>query len=83
MHMQIRIVIRRVRQSWNVCTRAACQLMGHRNEIEVGSMRLSLKCERCGWTSPGWTLDDRRPSINGSSRPSEGIATTTRDPVLT
>jgi hypothetical protein len=37
----------------------ACRILGHRNEIEVGSRTLALKCDRCGWRSPGWMLDSR------------------------
>jgi hypothetical protein len=88
--MQIRIVLRQavkskeiVCQSWNVCRQIACQLLGHCNEIAVGSGRLALKCDRCGWTSPGWTLDDRRPSLDRGSRAADGFGTTTRDAVIT
>jgi hypothetical protein len=41
---------------WNVCKRCSCSLVGHRHDLELGSKRLALKCERCGWTSPGWTF---------------------------
>ena len=63
--MLIRIVIQRspVRSNnvlpgvWKVCRQLGCQLLGHRSEIEIGSGTLALKCDRCGWKSPGWDLD--------------------------
>jgi hypothetical protein len=41
---------------WNVCKQCSCSMFGHRHDLELGSGKLALKCERCGWTSPGWTF---------------------------
>jgi len=73
--MQIRIIIRSstvgpedIRQAvWNFSKHVRCLLTGHESEIELGSGKLSLKCRRCGWHSPGWTLDRRFAPIDGES----------------
>ena len=65
--MQIHIVIRRspvrsndvLRRLWRVSRQMACRVLGHRNEVAVGSGTVALKCDRCGWRSPGWMLDKR------------------------
>jgi len=65
--MQIHIVIHRspvrsndvLRRLWRVSRQMACRVLGHRNEVAVGSGTLALKCDRCGWRSPGWMLDKR------------------------
>jgi hypothetical protein len=66
--MKIRIIIRSsavrssyVRQRvWNVFRQIPCRVTGHKAEIELSTGKLALKCARCGWESPGWTLDHGR-----------------------
>ena len=66
--MKIRVIIRcsAVRPAyvrhwmWNVFKQVPWRIMGHTAEIEVTSGKLALKCARCGWESPGWTLDHGR-----------------------
>jgi len=73
--MKIRVVIRCstvtpeiLRQSmWNVFKHMPCRVAGHRAEVEVTTGRLALKCARCGWESPGWTIDPARSSRMGSA----------------
>jgi hypothetical protein len=68
--MQTRVVIRwspvgvndALQRACNVFKQVTCGLTGHREELERGEGKLSLRCVRCGWTSPGWTLDQRRES---------------------
>ena len=33
---------------WNVCRQGSCSLFGHRDDLQLGSGVLALKCERCG-----------------------------------
>ena len=74
--MQIHIVIRRspVRSTnilhgvWRICRQLACRVLGHRNEIAVGSGTLALKCDRCGWRSSGWMLDSRSAASGNHDR---------------
>jgi hypothetical protein len=66
--MKIRIVIRssavgpayaRLRV-WKLFKQIPCCVTGHKAEIELSTGKLALKCARCGWESPGWTLDHGR-----------------------
>ena len=38
-----------------------CRMSGHREEFDLSTGRLALKCSRCGWKSQGWKLDQRPP----------------------
>ncbi len=66
--MKIRVIIRcsavspvyARQRMWNVFKQLPCRVVGHQEEIEVTSGKLALKCGRCGWVSPGWTLDHGR-----------------------
>ena len=66
--MKIRVVIRcspvkaaYVRhRMWSIFKQVPCRIMGHTSEMKVTSGKLALKCARCGWQSPGWTLDHGR-----------------------
>ena len=68
--MQTRVVIRwtpvrvndALQRTCNVFKQATCGITGHWEELERGEGKLSLRCIRCGWTSPGWTLDERSQS---------------------
>jgi hypothetical protein len=75
--MKIRIIIRSsavsrayVRQRmWNVFKQIPCRVTGHQAEIELSTGKLALKCARCGWESPGWTLDHGRfAGMSGAAR---------------
>ncbi len=46
---------------WNLCRQVSCMLIGHRDELAMGSGKLGLRCDRCGWTSPGWTVSVGEP----------------------
>jgi hypothetical protein len=73
--MKIRIIIRSSTVSrayarhwvWNIFKQLPCRLTGHKAEIELSTGRLALKCGRCGWESPGWTLDHGRFAGMGNS----------------
>jgi hypothetical protein len=43
---------------WNVFKHVSCSLVGHRQDLKLGSATLALTCDRCGWTSPGWNWSD-------------------------
>ncbi len=45
-------------RSWSLCKHALCSLVGHRQDLKLGSATLALTCDRCGWTSPGWNWSD-------------------------
>jgi hypothetical protein len=76
--MQIQVIIRwsspRLSTSFgevcNVFRRLECLITGHREEVALGQRALSLRCTRCGWKSPGWTLDDPQlPDTVNRTRP--------------
>jgi hypothetical protein len=75
--MKIRTVIRSSTVSsayapqrmWNVLKQIGCSVTGHKAEIELSTGKLALKCARCGWESPGWTLDHGRfAGLGGASQ---------------
>jgi hypothetical protein len=45
---------------WNFGKQLSCSLVGHRHDLKLGSATLALRCERCGWTSPGWDVGRER-----------------------
>jgi hypothetical protein len=63
--MQIRVIIRlspvkptdSVQKIGSVLKQIPCRVGHHREKIEVSKGRLALRCDRCGWESPGWNLD--------------------------
>jgi hypothetical protein len=73
--MKIRVIIRwsavspayARQQIWNVFRQVFCRLSGHQAEIEMTTGKLALKCARCGWESPGWTLGQGRFARMGSA----------------
>jgi hypothetical protein len=77
--MQIHIVIHPapvrssdvLRRLWRVSRQMACRLLGHRNAVAVGSGTVALRCDRCGWRSPGWMLDSRRAGSSHSDTPAD------------
>jgi hypothetical protein len=42
---------------WSVFNHVTCRVTGHRTGVALTTGKLALKCERCGWTSPGWVID--------------------------
>ncbi len=40
-----------------------CGLHGHDSLLNFEHDRLSLKCVSCGHESPGWSLDEPRPTV--------------------
>jgi hypothetical protein len=74
--MKLRIIIRYspvksndvLARVWTLFLHAHCRVRGHRDEIELGSGKLALKCARCGRRSPGWTIDQRQPSLHPARR---------------
>ena len=65
--MQIRVVVRwkpvRMNDSFhkmcNAFVHLPCLLGRHEEELEVGNGKLAVKCARCGWKSPGFTVGAR------------------------
>jgi hypothetical protein len=74
--MKIRVIIRwsAVRPEYarqqicNIFKQLPCRVTGHKAEMEITTGKLALKCARCGWESPGWTLDRPRFGQIGSAR---------------
>ena len=57
-----------------------CGVHGHDTQLQIGSDRLLLRCNHCGYASPGWVVrppDTGMPHTNGpaSSTPSSASAT--------
>ncbi len=47
-------------RAWSFGRQFSCALLGHRHDLKLGSATLALRCERCGWTSPGWDVGHER-----------------------
>lgn len=52
-----------------------CAIRGHDLFLHFERRRLSVQCARCGWDSPGWTIDrcmsrphpsEERPRVRGA-----------------
>ena len=39
-----------------LCRRLPCLLGQHQGMIEVRGREMALRCEQCGWKSPGWRV---------------------------
>src|SRR5262245_619670 len=40
-----------------------CGLHGHDNLLQFEQERMFLKCVSCGHQTPGWSLDEARPTV--------------------
>ena len=49
-------VVERVRHFW-------CGLHGHDMLLQFGHDRMFLRCVSCGHQSPGWELNEARPTV--------------------
>jgi hypothetical protein len=64
--MQIQIIIRWSRKpsaARSFTVRRAfklirCLATGHDEELILRDRALAVRCKACGWTSPGWTIDE-------------------------
>lgn len=50
-----------------LCRRLPCLLGQHQGMIEVRGREMALRCEHCGWKSPGWKVGLRE----GARQPNE------------
>ena len=48
--------------------RLICGLRGHEDYLHFEKNRMYLECVACGYESPGWTIDARRPVLRFQSR---------------
>jgi hypothetical protein len=55
---------------WNLFSRATrsiqsavCGLQGHDPLLQVEAGRMFLRCTTCGYETPGWTTEGRRPRL--------------------
>jgi hypothetical protein len=39
-----------------------CLATGHDEELFLRDRALAVRCKACGWTSPGWTIDEAAPT---------------------
>jgi hypothetical protein len=66
--MQIRVVVRWRRVKLNDSVHKVCNIIGHLpcvfgyhdEELDIGNGKLGMRCARCGWKSPGLTVDGPR-----------------------
>lgn len=49
-------------------TRLICAIRGHEHYRHFEKNRVYLQCIGCGHTSPGWTVDARRPVLRFHAR---------------
>ena len=47
-----------------------CGVHGHDTQLQIGSDRLLLRCNHCGYASPGWVV--RPPEAGTSQRRAPG-----------
>lgn len=40
-----------------------CGLRGHEDYLQFEKNRVYLQCVACGYESPGWTVDSRKPVL--------------------
>ena len=45
-----------------------CSLRGHEDYLQFDKNRVYLHCVACGYESPGWTVESRRPVLRFQSR---------------
>ena len=45
------------RNAWKVLTEGLCALRGHDLQLAFKPRRLFLRCDACGYETPGWTID--------------------------
>jgi len=45
-----------------------CALRGHEDYLRFERNRMYLQCIACGYESPGWTIDARRPVLRFQAR---------------
>ena len=43
-----------------------CAMRGHDLLLHFAPRRLSLRCTKCGWDSPGWTIEKSNRGIFGA-----------------
>ena len=64
----VRVVIRwrpialssRMQEALN---RLPCLISGHQDLMVCRNSEMMLHCQRCGYTSPGWQLSQRTPTV--------------------
>ena len=48
--------------------RLICAIRGHEDYLHFERNRVYLQCVACGYESPGWTVENRRPVLRFESR---------------
>jgi hypothetical protein len=52
--------------------RLICALRGHEDYLHFETNRVYLQCVSCGYESPGWTVEHRRPALRFTARTVNG-----------
>jgi hypothetical protein len=57
-------------RTWEWLRQAFCGLHGHDTMLHFQQERMSLRCVSCGHETPGWELNEARPTVTmrGDSR---------------
>lgn len=50
-----------------------CAMRGHDLLLHFERRRLSLRCVKCGWDSPGWSIGRSQPRYGGPMRLTGGV----------
>lgn len=48
--------------------RLICAIRGHEDYLHFDKNRVYLQCISCGYESPGWTIENRRPVLQFKTR---------------
>jgi hypothetical protein len=59
---------------WKRVQHALCSLHGHDTLLHYDQNRICLRCASCGYETPGWELDRRRPRIRFHGKPQHHYA---------
>ena len=54
--------------------RLMCAIRGHEDYLHFEKDRVYLQCVACGYESPGWTVEHRRPPLRFQARTSPAAA---------
>jgi hypothetical protein len=58
-----------------------CGVHGHDTQLQIGADRLLLRCNHCGYVSPGWVVG--RPAREAQLEARRDLSAPSREPVAT
>ncbi len=68
------VSVRPFARVWRRIQYALCSLHGHDPLLHYDQNRIYLRCASCGYESPGWDLDQRRPRVRFHGDPQHHFA---------